>query len=396
MKKVLIINLGWEQEPLIDAVASTGSDLYGIHYSDNIYKKELFKDILIADLRNLSEIINFADQVKPDAVISDQCDYSFFAQAILYQKYQLPGPNIQEAQISSNKFIQREIALEKKLPIPKFKIIYHPDDLSLFIEEVGYPIIVKPIDNRGSIGVIKITTEKELLPAYLNSLTNSHSRWVIAEKFIDGFEITIDGYCFQNKPYSLALAKKGHIDDVKQVSIDIKYPGELSDELYNKALRLNEEVIGKLGYKFGMTHAEYIVSASEDIYLIEAANRGGGVYTSEIIVPNVSMINILNAYINDCLQSTLTCPPERIERNEVILKFFSFEPGTIKSIEGIESIIQDPCLLKFRLAVKPGDIIHSISNDSNRHGFVIVKSVTNVRAKAQEIMEKLKVIYTKV
>ena len=393
MKKALIINLGWEQETLIDAVAANSCELYGIHYNDNIYKKELFKDILISDLRDLSKIINFSDQVKPDAILSDQCDYSFFAQAILCEKYQLPGPSIHQAQISSNKFIQRKLALEQKIPIPEFQNIYYPDEIYSFVEKVGYPIIIKPIDNRGSFGVTKIGTEKEILPAYFNALSNSHSRYVIVEKFIEGMEITIDGYCFQRNPYSLALAKKKHIDNEKQVSIDIKYPGELSEELYEKALRLNEEVINKLGYKFGMTHAEYIVSASDDIYLVEAANRGGGVYTSEIIVPNVSMVDILKAYVNDCLQTPLTCPPEIIERREVILKFFSFAPGKIPSIEGVASIIQDPCLLKFRLEVHPGDIIHPISNDSNRHGFIIVKSATNVRVKAQEIVDKLKIIY---
>lgn len=392
-KRVLVINIGWEQEPLIDKLLDQECELYGIHYDESAYRSSEFQDILVTDLRDLEKIINFADEVSPDVVISDQCDYSFFAQSVLCEKCGLPGPRIEQGQVSSSKLIQRRLAERKGILIPKFSEITQPDEIYDFLEKVNYPIILKPIDNRGSFGVTKVTNEQEILTAYMTALSHSHSRIILAEEFIQGIEMTIDGYCFQEKPVSLALARKGHVDDKRQVSVDIKYPGEIPERLYQKAMNLNAEVAKKLGYKFGMIHSEYILTPSGDIYLIESANRGGGAYTSEIIVPTVSGVNILEAYINDCFGKRLTSEPSVIKKNEVILKFFSFAPGKITAIHGVESAKRNPFLKKIRLAVQPGDVIGEISNDSNRHGFVIVNSKSQVREQAAEIIDSITVSY---
>lgn len=393
MRKVLVINLGWEQEPLIRELYNRGYQLYGVHYNDQVDLKALFQKTIISDLRDLETILEFAATITPDAVISDQCDYSHFVQALIASKFNLPGPGIYEAQISANKFFQREKAKAAGVNIPAFKLIVDRNEISLFAKSCGYPIILKPVDNRGSFGVHKVNKADEIDLAYERALVNSHSRLVIAEKFITGTEITIDGYIFNGEAVSLALAKKKHVNSETQVSVDIKYPGEFSEDLYEKALKNNEFVIQSLGYTFGMTHAEYLISADGGIFLVEAANRGGGVFTSEIIVPYVSGVNILSFYINDCINGSNTPRPKAIKRNQAILKFFSFGPGKIKTINGLDKLKESDNVLKYRLAVKNGDTIKPIQNDANRHGFMIVTDENDVRKKVEEFINNVFITY---
>jgi len=392
-KKVLIINLGWEQEPLIDRLTEQGHILYGVHYNKDYYKGANFKEVLICDIRDLDKILQFAKKIKPQAVISDQCDYSHFAQAMICDVLGLPGPSLSQAQVSSNKYLQHQKAKQLGVTMPEFDLIKAPSDVYGFVKKVGFPIILKPVDNRGSFGVVKIENEKEIIDAYCYSLINSHSRLVLAEKFIEGFEITIDGYCFNGVPKSLALAKKSKGDEKVQVSLDIRYPGELPHELYQKALKNNETVTAGLGYTFGMTHSEYIVHPSGNIYLVESANRGGGVYTSEIIVPHVCGIDILGAYAQDILSEVRFNYPGKVEQNNVVLKFFSFKPGKIKAIEGFDVLKTERDVLKCRLAVKPGDEIKAIQNDATRHGFIILTGEKNIGKRAKELIDSIKVIY---
>jgi len=378
----------------MDKLAEFDVELYGVHYNQEYYKGVPFKEVLVCDLRDLERILKYAEGIKPNAVVSDQCDYSHFAQAVITQRFDLKGPLIRQAQISANKFLQRQLAKSQGINVPAFKLVTSADEVQEFAGQYEYPIILKPVDNRGSFGVNKIEREEEIENAFYNSLVNSHSRLLLVEKFIDGYEITVDGYVFENGPASLSLAKKGKVDEKRQVSVDIKYPGELAPGLYSEAMRNNEFVIRKLGYTFGMSHAEYIVNPQGEIYLVEAANRGGGVFTSEIIVPNVSGVDILSRYVMDCLG----VPAQSfnygdIQQNEVILKFFSFAPGKIKAIKGIEKLEANQAVLKYRFAVKPGDEIKIISTDANRHGFVIVKADHNVRGVTQEIIEQIEVEY---
>lgn len=392
-KKILIINIGWEQEPLIERLFLMGFEVYAVHYDDNYNKKYPFSKVLISDLRDLEQIISFGYEIKPQAVISDECDYSNFAQAVVANTLGLPGPKIEQAQISANKYLQRLRAQSNGVLVPAYKLASNLNDLKEFIANNGYPVIIKPIDNRGSFGVTKVNDENELQSAFINALLNSYSRLVLIEQFIDGYEITVDGYCFEGTPRTLSLAKKSKEGLNIQVSMDIKYPGDIPFEIYSKAVKNNDFVTKSLGYNFGMTHSEYIIDSKNDIYLVESANRGGGVYTSEIIVPKVSGIDVLGAYINDCTMGDACIGYSTPLQNSVILKFFSFSPGRIKSIKGIEELTNTNGVLKFRLAVKAGDEILPIKNDGNRHGFIVYTTNGDLRAEVKIIIEKLQVEY---
>ncbi len=393
MKKILVINLGWEQEPLLDKLANFDVEIYGVHYDTNYYKEPNYKDLLVCDIRDLEKILAFAKKTDVDAVISDECDYSHFAQAVIAQSLNIPGPRISEAQVSSNKYLQRTKANENTVLIPEFSLVISIDDIYKFVEKVSFPIIVKPVDNRGSFGVNKVNCNDDIIESYENALVHSHSRLVIVEKFIEGKHITVDGYIFKDKGIrSLAIADKILASDNRQVALDIQYPANFSDSFYDEILKINEDVNIALGYKFGMTHSEYMVTKDNKVYLIESANRGGGVYTSEIIVPNVSGIDILEQYISDVLNIDKSFfNVNNIEKNKIILKFFNLKSGKIKDIKGIEKILKRKEILKFKLFVRKSDTIEPIINDANRHGFVIA---SNNNINIDEIVkENIEVIY---
>ena len=393
-KKFLVINLGWEQTPLIDRLSEKGFELYGIHYNEDYYRPSIFKDIFVCDLRNLSEIIDYAGKIKPDAVISDQCDYSQFAQAVIAEKFALPGPTVEQAQTGSNKYIQRMKSKQAGIKIPEFSVCTNTAQALSFSENIGYPVILKPVDNRGSFGVSKVSGEDGIYDAYFSALTNSHSRYVLVEKFISGVHITVDGYCFPGHGCkSLALASKKMLGNERQIAVDILYPGELDREIYERAMANNEFVNNALGFKFGMLHSEYMIDESGEIYLIETANRGGGVFTSEIIVPAVSGIDLLEQYISDAAGCTESLYLGTIERNKTLLKFFSFPAGKIKDIKGLDEIRNDVEVKKLRLIVKPGDTILPITNDANRHGFFILSTDNGIREKAERLENMIKVVY---
>lgn len=392
MKKILVINLGWEQEPLLDKLAEYDVEIYGIHYDTNYYKKPNYKDVLVTDIRDLEKILTYAKDIKIDAVISDECDYSYFAQSLVAESLNLPGPRIKEAQVATNKYLQREKSKENNILIPEFKLCITIEDIYDFVTNVDYPIIVKPVDNRGSFGVNKINNIDEIINAYQDSLINSHSRLVIVEKFIAGSHITVDGYAFKKHGVkSLAVADKNLASDERQVAIEIQYPAIFEKNIYNQILKINEDVNNALEYNFGMIHSEYMVTEDNKVYLIESANRGGGVYTSEIIVPNVSGVNILEQYICDALDINKKFYKNKIEKNKIILKFFNLASGKIKRIEGIEEFSKMNEILKIHLSFKKGDLVSSITTDANRHGFVIAKNeVIDIN---KEVEDNIKVTY---
>ena len=363
--------------------------LFGCHYDDAPTHKNLFEDIKLVDVRDLKSICEFAGKVKAGAVISDQCDYSLLAQALVAEKFHLPGPSLESAQLSNNKFLQRTRSEHSGLRIPRFYLCATLKQARDAATALGYPIVLKPIDNRGSIGVAKVRSDEELDSAFYLALMNSHSRMTLLEEFIEGIHITVDGYAFaEHGNKSLALASKTLSPDGMQVALEIVYPGRLSQEMFTLAMKQNEEVNRSLNYEFGMTHSEYMVRGSE-IFLIETSNRGGGVFTSEVIVPATSGVDLWGQYIADCLGEKV-CNYNNSLHQDVMLKFFSFSPGKISAIKGWDLITSDTRVLKAQMFVKPGQVVDPITSDANRHGFIIFLGNP---AEAQALLKNIEVIY---
>ena len=390
IKRVLVINLGWEQRPLIERLAGRNDcELFGIHYDNNPEHPEVFQDIFITNLRDLERLFSYSEQVRPDAVISDQCDYSLLAQAAVACRFGLPGPSLHGAQLSNNKYLQREASKAAGILVPKYSLCSTPYEANTFAREYGLPIILKPTDNRGSFGVGKVETPAELSNAFFTAMANSHSRCVLAEEFIDGEQITVDGYAFPAAGcQSVALGTKLMSEGSVQVALGISYPGRLPGDLYDRAMKLNASVNQRLGFKSGMTHSEYMIREGE-IYLIETANRGGGVYTSELIAPTTSGIDLLAQYIGDCLGE-----PEnhyrQPDRQPVVLRFFSFAPGRVSKIRNWERVAQDSRVISSHLKIKIGDDIRPITTDANRHGFIIVRASPE---DAETLLSEVKIDY---
>ena len=380
-KKILVINLGWEQEPLLDLIDASGLELYGIHDSDGYYSRPRYRDILISDFKDLKRITMYAEKVKPDAVISDQCDYSYLAQAVISEKLGLPGPSVSHALIATNKYLQRLQVSKRVGYSPQFTLSFGPNDVIRFMEkQSGNPIMVKSVDNRGSYGVNKVDNISECASAYYDSLINSPSRCVLAEEFIEGTHITVDGYCFDGIGVRvLGVASKKKLKDKKEIiDGEIFYPAQVDTQEYEKIQRAFYDIVDAIGFSFGFIHAEFIISRDGLVYLTEIANRGGGVRTSEVIIPNVSGIDINLIYLNDCLGEktvSLDCDINTISRKCTMMKFFSFEGlenGIVDNIKGLESLSHCPGVLFVRMMLKKGDIIREVRGGGDRHGVIIV------------------------
>lgn len=395
---VLVINLGWEQEPLVRRLLERGCRVVGIHHDAATVPDLPLQDVHIADYRDLQAILSIADAVRPSAVIADQCDYSYFAVASVAERRGLPGARVREAQLATNKYLQRMRGEAAGLLQPKFRLVASVEDARQAVAELGFPAIVKPVDNRGSFGVNRVDSESELASAYFDALVNAHSRLVLVEEFVAGTHITIDGYCFPRLGHrSLSLATKGMLGGARQVAIDIIYPGELPADVYARAWENNEKVVRALGYRFGMTHAEYMITPDGRPYLIEIANRGGGCFTSAKIVPAVSGIDVTEQLIIDSLGEDLDLFEEKgvADQYSAYLKFFVFRPGRIRAYPNLQEVTGLDGVDALRIRIPAGGQVAETTTDGDRHGFVITRGATRdeSRRRANDVIARLRVEY---
>ena len=74
------------------------------------------------------------------------------------------------------------------IPTPEFAVLDAATDFAAVVARLGLPILVKPANEGSSIGMSKVTAAADLEPAWRHAA--SHDRLVIAERFVQGIELT--------------------------------------------------------------------------------------------------------------------------------------------------------------------------------------------------------------
>lgn len=121
-------------------------------------------------------------------IISGASDYNISMAVQLCKKLDLPCYCSEDVWAKSrNKIIFKDICKEVGVPIPTE---YHlsKELLQKELECVVYPVVVKPVDCCGGIGVSYCYSEEELIKAYRHAETLSNSNEVIVEKMLSGKE----------------------------------------------------------------------------------------------------------------------------------------------------------------------------------------------------------------
>ena len=86
---------------------------------------------------------------------------------------------------AGNKHETKRLLADALIPVPKGVIINNQESLAGAIEEVGFPLVIKPLDgNQGKGAAINVTTEAEAIEGFKRA--QAHSQKVVVERYIAG------------------------------------------------------------------------------------------------------------------------------------------------------------------------------------------------------------------
>ena len=372
MSKILFIGAGWEQDSLISQAKKDGHYVLGINPILDVDVKKKCDRYFICDASDITFHANIASTYNVDAVISDNCDYSLYAATLVSNKLNLNSVGLNQSLLAFNKHRQRTYCeRDKSINQPNHFTFQTIEEYKVAAKKLSFPFIVKPNDSRGTLGITIVQDKTLEEEAFFHAILNSPSHQGIIEEFIDGTLFTVDGFCFADKHYSLSLASRKFTKGKRPVTKEIIYPPEAHPTLIKKIQETHEKVVACLGYIKGHTHGEYMVDQNENVFLVECTNRGGGVFTSSTIVPEVSGLNLNKIYINQMLGINTNGASSK--NNPCILAFLDFENGNvIKSINSNEINALD-YVLNFRSIYSPKDMVEPIDSCASRHMMVAIK-----------------------
>ncbi len=203
--------------------------------------------------------------------------------AAVAQALGLPGLDPAAATAARDKSSSRRLFREAGVPQPQSIPVADLAEAAEAAAQVGYPLIAKPRALGSSLGVVLIHSEQELATGYAAAKaakyhgTPTFERDVLIETYIDGPEISIDGYCHngQYEPQFIAHKQLGFPPYFEEVghTVDANDPLMRSPEIRSVLQRAHSA----LGLRDGLTHSEIRLTSAGPV-LIEINGRPGGDY----------------------------------------------------------------------------------------------------------------------
>lgn len=367
----MIIGATWEQVPLVKKAKELGCEVVATAPSPNSDGLKLADHAEVVDPRDLQRVLDLVRKHRVDAITADECDYSNFAAAFVRNEMGWRNHGMDAVQVTTNKRWMRERCREHHIVQPRFVACRTFEEVCEAADLIDFPVIVKPVDNRGAFGVRRVDRAADLESAFLHALMNAHSREVLVEAFIEGTHLTVDG-CIDadGRHINLGVASKKIMSGEKPIITEVIYPAEISPDLLAHVLDTNSKVIKALGIKRGITHSEYILDSHGRCFLLETANRGGGVLTSSVIIPAISGVDISEVLVREAFNEPFEVKPWK-DCKAAMLGFLVFPPGKVEKIEGVEAAAAHPSVLHLRMLIKEGDMLDQPQSGAGRHGFAI-------------------------
>ncbi|MDT8394536.1 MAG: ATP-grasp domain-containing protein [Bacteroidales bacterium] len=284
MAKLAILGASYLQLPLVLKARELGHTSICLAWEDGAVCQDYCDKYYPISITNKEKVLEVCQKEKIDGITSIATDVAVPTMAYVARKLGLTGNSVRSSALTTNKFLMREAFAKNSLPIPGFRIIRTIDDLHT-LEALSYPIIIKPVDRSGSLGITMIQSKDQLEDAVKYALEKSFTRQAIIEEFIEGKEISVETISWEGKHYILAYTDKVTSGYPHFVELEHHEPSILVSEEIRPTLNdLVAKSLDALEIEFGASHAEFIINDRKEIFITEIGARMGGDFIGSDLV----------------------------------------------------------------------------------------------------------------
>lgn len=199
--------------------------------------------------------------------------------AKMRETFGVPGMSLDTVRGFRDKQLMKERIAAAGLRVPHSRRVKNSLEARVAAEEIGFPLIVKPIAGAGSADTYRVDDAVEL--ERVLKLTQ-HVPEVSVEEFVEGEEFTYDTVCIDGRPAFENVAQylprpldaRTH-EWISPVIVTVR---DLDQPKIQKGLALGHGVLHALKMGTGFTHMEWYLKKDGDVVFGEIGCRPGGAH----------------------------------------------------------------------------------------------------------------------
>ena len=249
----------------------------------------------------------------------------------------LPGQDVAQATLFRDKDAMKQAVAAAGIRTPKHRRATTAAECQRAAEQIGFPVIVKPIAGAGSADTFRVNSRLELDAVLARA---GQMREVNVEEFIDAVEYTFDTVCIDGKmafwnicvyrPRPLTARQEEWISPQTVVLRDVE-----ADHLAG-GREMGRAALKALGFKTGFTHMEWYRTAQGETIFGEIAARPPGARTVDAM-NYASDIDLFTGWAEAVLHGRFSAKLDRKYNSAIIFKR-ARGTGHIRHIEGLERL----------------------------------------------------------
>ncbi|MDX1374975.1 MAG: D-alanine--D-alanine ligase [Burkholderiales bacterium] len=193
------------------------------------------------------------------------------------------GSGVLASALAMDKLRAKLVWQARGLPTPPYEILPAHGDLGAVAARLGLPLMVKPVCEGSSLGMSKVREAGALEEAY--ALAVNYDRMVMAEKFVEGMELTVGILGEAVLPIiRLETPREFYDYEAKYIADDTRYilPCGLPQDKERALQALSREAFAALGCR-GWGRVDLMLDAEGAPYLLEVNTAPG--MTDHSLVP---------------------------------------------------------------------------------------------------------------
>lgn len=281
MQKLAIIGASYLQLPLVKKARELGLNTICFAWENGAVCKDEVDEFYPISIVEKEQILEVCQGKQIDGICTIASDVAAPTVAYVVEQMGLVGNAYEVAVRANNKFLMRNAFSKKGIPCPKYQAVTSINEIAT---DYSFPLIVKPTDRSGSLGITKVERREDLIPAVENALNCSFKHEAIIEEFVEGREISVEFISYQGKHYPLQITDKVTTGAPHFVELEHHQPAELSDKQYENIYVLTERALDALGVTNGASHSEYKITYDGRIFVMEIGARMGGDFIGSDLV----------------------------------------------------------------------------------------------------------------
>lgn len=343
MKNIMIIGASKGQKAIIDACKELGYQSIVVSPKGNYPGLKEANVTIFVDVTDKKKILTEAKGLSIDAVITDQLDLAVPSVAYVAENLNLPSIGYETSLIFQNKDMMYTKARDCGLRILPFIIAESKNDLLKKIYNDIFPAILKPADGESSRGIFKVYNQYEIEKYFDESFKYSRNGKVVLQKFVKGTEYVVESLVSEGIVKPLIIGETTLFDFenffIPSSRIFISADSKINTFPFkDDVLVYNKSIITKFNLRFGIVHAEYFVTDDGTVYLCEIAARGGGAYTSSVILSSFYNDNFSKLLISLAINGKIDLD---FSLQDKVVSYFSFllNEGEIVDVNNVEGLL---------------------------------------------------------